>query len=510
MDDAVAKLKSAYESVPYPHNYYAQTHLDRLAVTAIMAGIAPENPEKSRVLEIGCGSGGNLLPMAEQFPQSQFSGIDLSPRQIELGMQCLRETGLANVELRSRDILDFPRNAGEFDFIIAHGVYSWVPAVVRDKLLTICREHLSPAGLAFISLNTYPGWKFRELARDLMMFHNRGVDDPAMLVPRGRDILFMMAEHTIDAGKYREALRSNYRGLQNVPENFILHDHLEPVNEPRYFREFARDFEGHGLSYVGDSATDYDPWIKISPTMRETFQQMAADPLDQEQYLDFLVGRVFRWTVLCRSEAAQSVRRGDLLHEAYVAGDFTEEPAGADPQGKPGFKIKSGLQQLLISDPRPLAVLRRIRRAWPMGLPFSELVQTYRNQLTVPIDEHQAFKDVELMVRTYFGYRLIEVMSRQPSVIAPSPGEYPKVSRYARWAASRGSSVPSLRHISLNLNDALLRLVPLLDGTRNRKAIAEEIARSSSAEWPHENRNQLEAGIETALNKLAEMQLLMN
>jgi len=510
MDDAVAKLKYAYESVPYPHKYYPQTQLDRIAVTAILAGIAPADPEKSCVLEIGCGSGGNLLAMGEQFPQSQFLGIDLSPRQIDLGTNFLREIGLANIELRCQDILDFPRDVGKFDFIIAHGVYSWVPAVVRDKLLAICRDHLSPGGLAFVSLNTYPGWKLREPVRDLMLFHNRGGDESIHMVQRGRQILQMMAEHTPNVGTYREALRSGYRGLQKVTDDSIRHDHLESVNEPCYFRQFAGELAAHGLSYVGDSSTDIDLWTKISPAVRETIFQLAPDSLDREQYLDFLVGRTFRRTVLRRSEETQPADRSeDLLRQVYVTANFSEEPANADPEGNPGFRFKGGAQELLISDHRPLAVLRRIRSAWPMPVPFSELLQTYRNQLTPPIDERQIFKDVELMVRTYFGFRLIEVLSQPSAVMSPSAGQFPRVSKYARWAATRGFSIPSLRHRPVDLDDSLRRLIPLLDGSRDRKAIAEEIIRGGNTVWPDKNPGELDALIENALGKLAEMQLLM-
>jgi SAM-dependent methyltransferase/methyltransferase-like protein len=510
MDDTVAKLQSAYESISYPFGFYSQTQPDRLAATAILAGKAPPDPENSRVLEIGCASGGNLLPMAEQFPQSQFLGIDLSPRQIELGRKFIDEIGLANIELRCQDILEFPQGAGKFDYIIAHGVYSWVPLGVREKLLAICRDHLSPGGVAFISLNTYPGWKLREPVRELMLYHNRDGGDAAQLVPRGRQILQMMAEHSPETDCYREMLRLNHRDIQKFRNDYILHDHLGTVNEPCYFWQYAQALKANGLSYVGDSDTYHDPWTKLSPGLRETVVNIAPDPLDQEQYLDFLVGRAFRCTVLCLENADQAaVSPEDILQRVYVAGNFSEEPTKADPQGKPGFKFTSGARHLLISNSRPLAVLRRIRSAWPMPVPFSELVQTYRNQLTPPVDETQLLKDVELMVRTYFGFRLIEVMSRPSSVMSPSAGEFPRVSRYARWASARGFPISSLRHNALNMDDSLRRLIPLLDGSRDRKAIAEENLRSASPVWPHQNREALDAAIESALGKLAEMQLLM-
>jgi methyltransferase-like protein len=282
------------------------------------------------------------------------------------------------------------------------------------------------------------------------------------------------------------------------------------VNEPREFHQFVREFEPHGLAYVGDSATDFDRWAKIPPPLRERIYQLAPGALDREQYLDFLIGRTFRWSVLCRGEATRrQPSRDDLLRQTYVSGNFSEEPAGADPQGKPGFRFKSESQELLISDPRVLAVLRHIRQAWPMPVPFAELIDVCRSQLKPPFDEQQIFRDMELLVRTYFSFRLIEVMSRPSTVMSPSAGEFPKASKYTRWTAAHGYSVPSLRHKPLDVDDSLRDLIVLLDGSRVRKAIGDELARNSSSTWKFENRATLDAAIETALGKLANMQLLM-
>jgi methyltransferase-like protein len=343
-----------------------------------------------------------------------------------------------------------------------------------------------------------------------MLYHNREGGDAAHIVARSRQIVQMMAELTPEKDCYREMLRFNHEFLQRFVDNYLLHDHLETVNEPCYFWQFAKAMKAHGLSYVGDSNMDYDSWIRLSPAAREAVFKMTSDPLDQEQYLDFLVGQAFRCAVLRLDNSKTAANPAvDLLGQIYVAGNFSEEPANPDPQGNPVFKFKAGKQQLLISDHRALALLRRIRGAWPMPVPFSDLLETYRAQLKPPIDERQLSKDLDLVMRFYFSYRMIEVMTRPSSVIAASPGEFPRVSRYARWAAARKLTIPTLRLTAPNMDDPLRELIPWLDGTRDRKAIAEQIIRSGSEAWPHKNREELDALIEIALGKLAEMQFLM-
>src|SRR5207247_7326990 len=129
-------------------------------------GVKTAPLECCRVLEIGCASGGNLLPMAEALPEASFLGIDLSERQINEGQQAIAALGLGNVELRHLNVLEIGPDFGLFDYIVCHGVYSWVPPVARDKILEVCRKNLAPNGVAYVSYNTLPGWHMRGMIRD--------------------------------------------------------------------------------------------------------------------------------------------------------------------------------------------------------------------------------------------------------------------------------------------------------------------------------------------------------
>jgi len=126
----------------------------------------PPDIRKCRVLELACADGSNLIPMACALPESVFLGIDLSQRQVKAGQQTIAALGLTNIELRPLDIREVDESFGTFDYIIAHGIYSWVPADVQDRILEICRERLSENGVAYISYNTNPGWRMRGMMRE--------------------------------------------------------------------------------------------------------------------------------------------------------------------------------------------------------------------------------------------------------------------------------------------------------------------------------------------------------
>ena len=104
--------------------------------------------------------------MALALPGASLVGVDAAPKAIARGQGLVAELGLDNVTLQARRIEEHSPAAGAFDYVIAHGVYSWVPAAVRDRLLAICREALTDAGVAYVSYNALPGGRLRDaLAR---------------------------------------------------------------------------------------------------------------------------------------------------------------------------------------------------------------------------------------------------------------------------------------------------------------------------------------------------------
>ncbi len=129
---------TSYDEVPYEGYPFPQTHPDRLATVARLLGVGAAPAESCRVLELGCTDGGNLIPMAASLPHSSFLGIDLSGRQIAAARKIIQALALENIEVRHLDIADVGDDFGTFDYIICHGVYSWVPAPIQDEVLRIC------------------------------------------------------------------------------------------------------------------------------------------------------------------------------------------------------------------------------------------------------------------------------------------------------------------------------------------------------------------------------------
>ena len=178
MNTAATASTSSYDEVPYKSFPFPQTHPSRLATIAMLFGMEPKPINDCSVLELACSSGGNLIPMAQQLPGSRFVGVDASRVAVMEGQRTVERLGLTNIELQHRDISTIGPELGTFDYILAHGVFSWVPTAVQEKIIAICARNLASIGVAYISYNTYPGWHLRGMIRDVMFYRGRFFERP--------------------------------------------------------------------------------------------------------------------------------------------------------------------------------------------------------------------------------------------------------------------------------------------------------------------------------------------
>ncbi|QYO67142.1 class I SAM-dependent methyltransferase [Leptolyngbya sp. 7M] len=183
-----------YDAIPYPSFSFPQTRPDRLSTIGLFYGIETATPDKCRVLELGCGNGTNLISFAYTHPESSFLGIDLSSVHIVKADDTKQRLGLKNIKFQCLDILAIdPNELGKFDFIIAHGLFSWVPEEVRERILTIYSECLAQNGIGYISYNAYPGFHIREIVRRIMRYHTRTIESPLEKVEKGVEIIRLLS-----------------------------------------------------------------------------------------------------------------------------------------------------------------------------------------------------------------------------------------------------------------------------------------------------------------------------
>jgi len=336
----------SYEEVPYESYFYPQTSPSHINTVATLFGLTPPDFRTARVLELGCAGGGNLFPQAMAYPKASFLGIDFSEAQIAEATRQKQALKLDNIEFQQQDILNFDlkTHKGKFDYIICHGVFSWVPEDVREKILGLCNECLSPQGIAIISYNTLPGWNAVRSLREMMLFHTARFTNPAEKIQQARLLLDFLAENTEDKRGYRSVIEEERKLLQNASNTYLYHDHLERVNTQFYFHDFVRMAGSHGLAYVGDVAFASMYLGNLTPKVMATLKTIN-DVVTQEQYMDFINNRRFRSSIICKDggKINRNLQNSQILNY-FLSPNQELTASGQDPQQSITFKTPNGAQ----------------------------------------------------------------------------------------------------------------------------------------------------------------------
>ena len=475
-----------YDEVPYASHPFTQTHPDRLATVTSLLGLTAPPAEKCRVLEIGCAAGGNIIPMARFLPGSTFLGIDLSARQIAEGQRIIDELKIPNVELRHCNVLELDQSIGQFDFIICHGVFSWVPEPVQDKIFAVCASQLTANGVAYISYNTLPGWHFRSSIRHMMLFHANRFTDPGEKIRQSRAMLdFLVDSVAAENNPYGQYLRSELDVLKRSADSYVFHEHLEEHNVPIYFSEFNRCAEAHGLQFLAEADLRTMVPGHFPKEVQAALQRLSPDIIYMEQYMDFLRNRTFRQTLLCKPNREPNyVLAPKSLTTVWVAAAVKPESASPDLRSDQyvmfvsdrGITVKS-------CDPIVKAALSVLAESWPLRMPFDELRNRARSLLeSRPVfDAATCERDTVAIGQslsqfyTTAGTDLVEI-SLRALPIAKSPGNKPKVSELTRFQAKNGNAVTNARHELVSIGPFERELLMRMDGQHSRSTLTDELA----------------------------------
>ena len=297
-----------YKSYPFPFTTPAY-----LEAYGALVGLNTPPAKTARVLELGATYGGNIISQAVFNSEATFVGIELSQDQVEKGNQIISDAKLDNVSLIQGNILNFEESMGTFDYIIAHGFYSWISDEMKDKLLNIISSHLADNGIAYVSYNTYPGWHTMEEVRQLMLFANRDQDNLTHKekVLRGKTVGSLVGAQILNYDNLKERNSKFLGALRSVMQKddyYVGHDHLEPHNDPCYFYQFNDHLKAHNLAYVCDADLTLSMVRTYDESIADKLEQLAPNSqADQEQYLDFILDTTFRKSIICKASVAKDI-----------------------------------------------------------------------------------------------------------------------------------------------------------------------------------------------------------
>lgn len=468
-----------YDEVFYPGHVYGLTHPNHLATIAAVYGMQPARVEHCRVLELGCGVGGNLLPMAFQYPASEFVGVDLSGVTIERGQRNIAALGLSNIKLLHCDIMDVDANFGKFDYIIAHGVFSWVPPAVRDKMMTIFKQNLSPQGVCYLSYNAHPFSHLRDMVRDMMRYHTRRLTSMKEKVGQARAILKFLSEGSKATSVHGAVMRDQYNRVLKSPDELLFHDDLDDGAEAFLLHEVVEHAGSYGLQYLSDADFSRRNLAGYSEEVRATLQRFPdSEFMARDQYQDFIDGNGFRRTLLCHDDVSLS-RQIDL--DFITRFHLLSTTSPVDPDGcitddsAMEFENQDG-STIKVTNPLLKAAHLCLGRSWPRALSFDELLSGARALLGGRTAEDDKKALTEAMFILACSGEVSFLLSRP--FLLQGASDRPQASLLARKQAQTGPLVTNLLHQTVQLEDDRTRdFLQLLDGTRTIDQITTEMTK---------------------------------
>lgn len=489
-DSVTSQLSNYYDEVPYESHPFPQTAAEHLEAIAFLFGLDAPAPAKARVLELGCASGGNLIPLAARFPEATVVGVDLSAVQAREGQAAVDRAGLSNLRLRHFDISEIDEAFGQFDYIICHGVYSWVPAAVQEAILRVCSRNLAPQGVAYVSYNVYPGWKSREIVRDAMILRGSPRGEPDEKLSYARGMLDFLDQSARPGSVLKATLDEMMPVVRSASPSYLMHEFLEPCNSPCYFKEFVARAGNAGLAYLADAepatmfVQNYGEQVR-APLLREC----GGSQVMMEQYLDFLVNRAFRQSLLVRQERASQIRYrldAERLRQLEYAGVFFAEDGGPltlDAREQPCHALRNLKVTLRLPVHKAAALV--LDERYPASVPVDTLVSAVAQRTGEPRVQVDAFVMAMLEELLILGAVRIR---RAPVDAAAHVAELPRALDSVRSAPDLALSAGPQAHACNQWHEQVPLsviercLLPLLDGGHSHQALADFLAAEARAE----------------------------
>ncbi|MGY0557426.1 MULTISPECIES: methyltransferase regulatory domain-containing protein [unclassified Lysobacter] len=479
MTTTVESVKRSYDETPYDSRPFPQSTPEHVAAVAHLFGLQTPAPDTARVLELGCAAGGNVVPFAARHPGAQVLGLDLSHVQIDCGQRVVDGLGLRNLELRQADLSTLEDDVGEFDYIICHGVYSWVPAHVQNAILQLCGQRLSPNGVAYVSYNTYPGWKGKEIVRDAMLLRGAERNTPADRLAYARGMIEFLGQMAHPDSVLARVVEENLPMLKNSQDYYLLHEFLEECNAPCYFGDFVERASGHGLSYLAEAepagmfVSNHGQGI-AGPLLKEC----GDSQVKLEQYLDFVTNRQFRQTLLVPAERATEINyalSAERLQALHYAANLPCQDQVPSMDARPQRFGPSPGQSISLDGPAAKAAAGALTRVWPSTLSYPDLLSTVAARVDEPREQVRIQLDgllESLVISGLARYRL------SPVAVGGTTGDKPCIGIHARKAAALhdvAGGTFNAWHETVALDPVGQCLSPFLDGSHDRQALLKRL-----------------------------------
>jgi len=354
----------------YTHGFYRETAPGWLDCLAALKGVAVSSGR--RFLELGCGYGYSLILFAGLYPDYEFVGVDFNPAHIAYAKRLAVEAGLGNVRFEEADFVDlateWPSHWGQFDYVVAHGIISWVAPEIRHSIMRILDRAATPGALVYLSYNSMPGRVTTAPMQHLLrLWQKSEAQDSAKAISTGMERLAALGEMETGMQRALPLFAKTAEEMRGKDPNYLVHEFLNDAWTPFWFDEVAREASSCKLSYVGTANIAGTYLQKVLPQSHRDMLAKYTDPVVREVMSDVLLNRAFRKDVFVRGldKLSSSAQRDALLDTTFVrkapmdTAEFKFKLGGQEVKGKE--EVYKPLLEAMASGPVTLRALLQTR-----------------------------------------------------------------------------------------------------------------------------------------------------
>jgi methyltransferase-like protein/2-polyprenyl-3-methyl-5-hydroxy-6-metoxy-1,4-benzoquinol methylase len=518
---ATSTKEAKFSPGPVPHHMpNHHTRLSSMETQAHMFGLPVAPASSARVLELFSGVGSNLTTQAVLYPDSQFVGIDPGSENIKASRRIAEQLGCGNVEYIEGNLEKTAEISEKFDYVICHQVISFLPEAQQGRLLAAIKSMLKPAGVAYLSFNVYPGWRMKEMVREILRFHTSTVTDTGQRMQHARALLASLAEQTSDNSSYGLFLREANKHLQTQSDAFLAQEYLSSEQNPFYFQQLVSSAQVAGMQYLGETKLSLMMPQNLPPKTREAMQGLNL--ISQQQYSDFVRGTAQRYSLFCHfDESLNRNLQPSLMEPLHVNLRSKATWNNLDLTSEEAAEFAIGSATMQVKLPLVKAALELLNEAWPAAVAFENLYASSLERIEAA--EPAEDSDVKLSRNTLAGALSLavhaDILEAYKTPLAYSGNlETPEVWKIARLQAGHGYFVTNRRMETVTLDALSCFLARNADGKTTMDALAEKVGQAiekGELVAKHDDQNldkvpmdQLQQVVTHVVNRLGEASLL--
>ena len=433
----------------------------------------PNQPiERFHVVELGCGDGTNLITLAFRYQQATFIGIDVCETAINHALNIVDKLGLDNIHFECKDVRNLDSSeVNRSDFVLVHGLYSWVPENTRSAILSFCAENLKPNGLAYISYNAQPGWSTRALVRETLL-RSRQVQEAA--VEDKGYVAIQVAQQLLEdlpSRDYASAvlLVDELERVVHGAPWYVFHEYLAEFNEGFWLRDFVEKARSFGLEYVAD-AQFCRPEGQVPQSLRDSLAERELDQVEQEEIADLLCNRFFHASILCRADAPRSdLTHREIVDKVHIATSIEalSEPFQLDEGVVENFEGRGGAE-VTIDTALTKAVILLLANIWPLGMRFEEVYEkavAFLTQHGFEADTEKKEVLADELIRL-FECGQVDFRLQENQNVVETLQDYPHAHALARYEAEHREALTTPYHIPVLFEPEEMALIRAADGSK--------------------------------------------